>query len=60
MATLLEILVCDCGDCRHWEIAKDKIICKSCEKEFPVPGLEEFIQAHVELHPQLSWKMHER
>jgi hypothetical protein len=51
----MQLLLCDCGDCRHWELTPRSIICKSCDKEFPVPGLQELLQEHVELHPQLSW-----
>lgn len=60
MARNVNLLVCDCGDCLHWEITVVSIICKTCEKEFPVPGLKDFIQEHVELHPSLSWKEHAR
>lgn len=56
----IDLLICDCGDCRHWEIAVDSIICKNCGKEFSTPGLRKFVQEHVELHPSLSWKKHEK
>jgi hypothetical protein len=56
----VNLLVCDCGDCLHWEILNESIICKTCGKEFPIPGLKNFIQEHVDIHPSLSWKEHER
>lgn len=54
------LLSCSCGDCLHWEILENGIICKTCEKHFAVPGVKALIQEHVELHPQLSWQVHER
>jgi hypothetical protein len=56
----VELLICSCGDCLHWELTPRTIICKSCGKEFPVPGLKELLQEHVDLHPELSWAQHER
>ena len=26
----IELLVCKCKDCTHWEIGKDVLICKTC------------------------------
>jgi hypothetical protein len=56
---MITLLVCSCGDCLHWEILKDSIICKSCGTEFPVLGLGELLNSHVEMHPDLNWKEHE-
>jgi len=54
------LLVCNCGDCLHWELLPNSILCKTCGKEFSVPGLETFFQEHVDKHDELSWKEHER
>jgi hypothetical protein len=37
----MEVLVCNCGDCTHWEIVKDAnaqffLVCKSCPVKVPV------------------------
>lgn len=56
----VNLLVCDCGDCRHWEILHDSIICMSCGHEFQTPGVGAALDAHVDVHPKLSWKDHER
>ena len=57
---IVTLLMCSCGDCLHWEILPRSIICKSCGKEFAVPGMQDFIQEHVDLHPELFWANHER
>jgi hypothetical protein len=57
---IVTLLICSCGDCLHWEILQRSIICKTCGKEFPVPGLGDLLAEHVELHPELSWAQHER
>jgi uncharacterized CHY-type Zn-finger protein len=53
MAT--KVLVCDCGDCRHWEVVQKEggetvLKCKTCEHEFP---------ATVDAHEKLSFIDHE-
>ena len=56
-----EVLVCDCGDCNHWEIGKDSIKCKTCSVVFKM-GSEHIAVfdnaiSHLEAsHHQLSWK----
>lgn len=50
------LLVCNCGDCRHWEIEKEFIICKSCGTKFETPGLGQDIDSHMDRHPKLTWK----
>jgi hypothetical protein len=54
------LLICTCGDCLHWELLQQSIVCKSCGIEFPIPGLGKFIQEHVDKHDALAWKEHER
>jgi uncharacterized CHY-type Zn-finger protein len=53
--SMTKVLVCDCGDCRHWEVVQkesgDTVLkCKSCEHEFP---------ATVDAHDKLSFIEHE-
>jgi len=26
----IDLLICKCKDCTHWEIGRDVIICKTC------------------------------
>jgi hypothetical protein len=47
------LLVCKCGSCLHWEIAKGKIICKTC-------GLTVKAKIEVEKHDNLHWETHQR
>jgi Fe2+ or Zn2+ uptake regulation protein len=54
------LLVCSCGDCRHWEIEQDHIVCMSCGKRFNTPELGAALDDHVEAHAELSWKEHAR
>lgn len=54
------LLVCTCGDCTHWEIAQDSIICKSCGEVIPVPDIGTYVVSHTVDHPKLDWQEHER
>lgn len=53
----VDVLVCTCGDCSHWEIVEKKakgvteqyLKCISCDHVFPITGLE------VPEHDKLEW-----
>lgn len=53
----VELLICKCNDCTHWEIVKDvdqlSILCKTC-------GLEVPIRFVFDDHRKLHWAKHER
>jgi len=49
----VSLLVCKCADCPSWEIAKDKIICKTC-------GAGVDVKINVPDHEKLAWKHHDR
>jgi hypothetical protein len=58
----INLLVCNCGDCTHWELATNSIICKTCGKEFKVRGLKDFVNHNLEpaAASSIFWKEHER
>ena len=50
----VDLLVCKCESCTHWEVGRDFILCKTC-------GFS--IQATITVddsHHMLHWKKHER
>lgn len=53
----VELLICKCEDCTHWEIVKEgektSILCKTC-------GLEVPITFTFDEHSQIHWAEHER
>ncbi len=49
----IELLVCKCKDCTHWEIGRDLLICKTCGLTLPA-------KITVDDHHMLHWKKHER
>ena len=49
----IELLVCKCKDCTHWEIGKDVLICKTCGLTLPA-------KITVDDHHMLHWQKHER
>jgi len=49
----VELLVCKCKSCTHWEIGKDFILCKTCGLEIPA-------KITVDDHHMLHWAKHER
>lgn len=53
-AAKVKLLVCGCGDCTHWEIGPDFIICKTC-------GLRvDGVVVTAPAHEALRWEDHER
>ncbi len=64
MSDSKELLVCDCGDCAHWEVGRNFLKCKTCSVVFKMGDVhvKEFGLAlsHLEnSHHQLSWKARE-
>jgi len=49
----VELLVCKCKDCTHWEIGRHFILCKTCGLELPA-------KIAVDDHHMLHWQKHER
>lgn len=55
---VVQLLVCKCESCTHWEIGKDEhghhfLRCKTCELEFP-------ITIKIDDHHMLHYQPHER
>lgn len=57
---MTKLLVCTCGDCTHWELAQDAIICKTCQHVIEIPNLGSYIGIFTKDHPKLEWQEHER
>jgi hypothetical protein len=49
----IELLVCKCNSCTHWEIGRDVLICKTCGLTLPA-------KITVDDHHMLHWEKHER
>lgn len=49
----VDLLICSCGDCLHWELGHNFIICKTCEHRFHATII-------VPEHDKLQWQQHER
>jgi hypothetical protein len=49
----IDLLVCKCKSCTHWEIGKDSIICKTCGVTFKAT-------VKVDPHEKLHWEKHVR
>ncbi len=49
----IELLVCKCKDCTHWEIGRHVLICKTCGLTLPAKIV-------VDDHHMLHWQKHER
>jgi hypothetical protein len=49
----IDLLVCKCNACTHWEIGKDSIICKTCGAAFAA-------KVKVDPHEKLHWEKHAR
>jgi hypothetical protein len=49
----IELLVCNCQSCTHWEIGKNVIVCKTCGLILPA-------KISVNDHEMLHWRKHER
>jgi len=49
----IELLVCKCNDCTHWESGREVLICKTCGLVLPA-------KITVDDHHMLHWKKHER
>lgn len=49
----VELLICKCESCTHWEIGRDFILCKSCGKTLPAV-------IKIELHDGVHWEEHSR
>jgi hypothetical protein len=52
-STEVELLVCKCKSCTHWEIGKDFILCKTCGLQLPA-------KISVDDHHMLHWQKHAR
>jgi hypothetical protein len=50
----IELLVCKCKSCTHWEIGKDLLICKTCGLTLPAKITVD------DSHHMLHWEKHER
>ena len=50
----VELLICKCKDCTHWEIGRDFILCKTCGLNLPAKVVVD------DSHHMLHWKLHER
>jgi hypothetical protein len=51
MATKIDLLVCKCGSCTHWEIGRDVIICKTCGVHFPAK-----VEVDTSSIPEIHWQ----
>ena len=49
----IDLLVCKCKSCTHWEVGRDHLICKTC-------GLSVPAKISVNEHQMLHWKKHAR
>jgi hypothetical protein len=49
----VELLICKCESCTHWEIGRDFILCKTCGLSLPA-------KIEVDDHDMLHWKLHAR
>ena len=49
----IELLVCKCKSCTHWEIGRNVLICKKCGLTLPAT-------ITVDDHHMLHWQKHER
>lgn len=49
----VDLLVCKCQSCTHWEIGRDVIVCKTCGLTLPA-------KISVHDHQMLHWKKHAR
>jgi len=49
----VELLVCKCGDCTHWEIGHNFIMCRTCGDSFSA-------EITVPDHDKLIWQIHQR
>lgn len=56
----VQLLVCTCGDCTHWEIGHNFIKCLTCGKEFHEGHGIQVIAPKVVNDLGLSWERHER
>jgi hypothetical protein len=45
----IDLLVCKCQSCTHWEIGRDVIVCKTCGLTLPA-------KISVHDHQMLRWK----
>ena len=53
-AKKVELLICKCKDCTHWEIGRDFILCKTCGLNLPAKVTVD------DSHHMLHWAQHER
>lgn len=67
MADDVELLVCKCEQCTHWEIGIDKLqrgflLCKSCGLTLPMDIARDGVTTAMVLddHHMLHWAKHER
>ena len=49
----VELLVCKCRSCTHWEIGRDFIHCKTCGDTIKAA-------ISVDMHDGVHWELHER
>lgn len=55
---IVELLICKCNDCTHWEFGREDnrlfLLCKTCGLEVNVVNFE------IDDHHMLHWAEHER
>lgn len=49
----VELLICKCRSCTHWEVGRDFLLCKTCGETLPVT-------LTVDLHDGVHWEEHAR
>lgn len=60
----VDLLICKCGDCAHWEIGRSFIMCKTCGQVIEGVKLTfrhiDNLAMKIRLHTKVDWKLHER
>ncbi len=71
MTEKIELLICKCEDCTHWEIGRTKrgskgqegfLLCKTCGLSIPlsIATVNGITRIHFDDHHMLHWAEHER